>query len=1046
MASCVAALAMTTAAAQTGGIDVVVTDAEGAPLPGATVTISHDTGFVKTMAELTNRRGIVRFPVLRAGKGYSIQVSFPGFNAIRQTDLRVRINTTLVVSTQMIDGFGERVRVAAEREIIDLDKTEKSTKFSESFIADLPVPGRFYQNVLTMAPGVQDADGDGNPNVHGSRSRDFRALISGVSNVDPLTGRWMSRINPNSIEEIEVITAGAGVEFGRAQGGFARIVQKQGSNEHEGVFEFYWNSSKLDGGSTEYDTYQPQLQVSGPLIKDRLWYRGSYSRRDGEDPFDILFGIEIYEKDTETRDAQLTWQVSPRNKLALQYRSDPLDSKNFGVSSVIPPESSISQGRTGQTYSLIWTAPYSPKLLVENTVAWQEIKPSERPSQLGVLNDCVPNSNRPYLREALCTDLSNQLVSGSYNEFSKDRRQRLTVRSQSTIYAGRFWGMDHQFKLGFVVENERYFRRLTRTPSITYEIEHTLGDDFGIALARIAVPASSRSRATGTNWAFYAEDQFKPLDNLTFTLGGRLDREELNSLGREPFDPVAELQAFHDLVAAGVAVSDARKEAFLGYEDFELFQKQMQARLCKDVPPSSIGQCHHLVQISILSAQHKELNRTRRVEDQHLVNNNVSPFFSVAWSPGSTGRTALKATIGRHYNNNPLIIPLQELEPVLSDVENRVNLATLQTKLTGGIVPKISVKTVDRDLKTPYQDELTLSIEQALWPETSLSLTYVDRSFRDQIQDVNINADVGDYGVCTVQSPPGQPFQVLPSPGGGKGSGLMVTDPHTGETYEDTDPGPGDGRLDDCAGETFFAPAVDPFGDTGDIRLDRPDGITDLYVQNPFWGDIFLVGNFNEIDYRAFVLELVRRQYRSWEMNASYTWSRARGDGEDFFQEIGNDPSLRDSVRGYQSYDQRHVVKLNATTITPWGIRLGTTVTWQSGLPYSLLTEGLAFDTKPPSTLPFGGVGARSRQVFFTGARNDQRNDSYWDVDLKATKEFRLGKGVNLQLSAEIFNALNDRTYIVYNPFFERGQQVNGRNEATRRFGRQWQVGMKLAY
>ena len=42
--------------------------------------------------------------------------------------------------------------------------------------------------MLTLAPGVQDADGDGNPNVHGSRDRDFKAEVGGVSNVDPLTG------------------------------------------------------------------------------------------------------------------------------------------------------------------------------------------------------------------------------------------------------------------------------------------------------------------------------------------------------------------------------------------------------------------------------------------------------------------------------------------------------------------------------------------------------------------------------------------------------------------------------------------------------------------------------------------------------------------------------------------------------------------------------------------------------------------------------------------------------------------------------------------
>ena len=66
-----------------------------------------------------------------------------------------------------------------------------------------------------------------------------QALVGGVSNVDPLTGQWLSRVNPNSIEEMEVVTAGAGVEFGRAQGGFANIIQKQGSNRHEGIVEFH---------------------------------------------------------------------------------------------------------------------------------------------------------------------------------------------------------------------------------------------------------------------------------------------------------------------------------------------------------------------------------------------------------------------------------------------------------------------------------------------------------------------------------------------------------------------------------------------------------------------------------------------------------------------------------------------------------------------------------------------------------------------------------------------------------------------------------------
>ena len=182
-------------------------------------------------------------------------------------------------------------------------------------------------------------------------------------------------------------------------------------------------------------------------------------------------------------------------------------------------------------------------------------------------------------------------------------------------------------------------------------------------------------------------------------------------------------------------------------------------------------------------------------------------------------------------------------------------------------------------------------------------------------------------------------------------------------------------------------------------------------------------------------------------MQGSYTYSRARGDGEDFGQEFDDDPStLPVDRRGYQSYDQRHVVKLNGTTITPWGIRMGAAVTWQSGLPYSVLWRRPAFDTIPPATERLGGAGARSRLTFPTGSRNDQRNSSYWNVDLKATKELRLGQRFNMQLSAEVFNVFDEGTYQVYNPDLERGVQVNGQNEARRLFGRQWQLGFKLAF
>jgi hypothetical protein len=45
-----------------------------------------------------------------------------------------------------------------------------------------------------------------------------------------------------------------------------------------------------------------------------------------------------------------------------------------------------------------------------------------------------------------------------------------------------------------------------------------------------------------------------------------------------------------------------------------------------------------------------------------------------------------------------------------------------------------------------------------------------------------------------------------------------------------------------------------------------------------------------------------------------------------------------------------------------------------------------------------------------------------------------------------VFNLFNDGTVIIYNPFNQTGQQINGRNVDTRRFGRSWQLGFKLAF
>jgi outer membrane receptor protein involved in Fe transport len=1094
-------LSASLAAAQgTGSLSVQVVGDDGLPLPGATITLTHDTGNVKATSLLTDKDGWARFPVLQPGSGYNVEAAFPGFAIRREANVRVPISQEFRLTIQLTEEVIERVKVVARPDVVELEKTASTTRFSEEFVQDLPVPGRFYQNVLTLAPGVNDPDNDGNPTVHGSRSRDFQAVVGGVSNVDPLTGQYMSLINMDSIEEIEVITGGASVEFGRAQGGFANIIQKQGTNDFEGTFTFLFRSSVFDGDGAaddsnlpdpEFESIQPAIQVSGPIIKDKLWYRLSHDLTDDEIPVNVSTGIAVRTETQWVHSDALTWQVSPRNKLQFQFQSDPQEITNFGISSATPPESSIALDRSSETYSVKWTAPYSPKILVDTTASWQDLTNELSPSQTGVLNDC----DEAALAGAQCFNLDTQQVSGSYNSFLEQHSQRLTLKSTATVYAGQLWGANHQFRLGVSIENERFDRDLDRGPTIFSQSIGIGGNDnqdqqtggtcqsqtggessniecqrdsqcpageacvegqglqkIDLIVGQFAVPRQAVVTAKGANWAFFFEDQIRPLSNLVVTVGGRVDREEIRAAGAGVVDPDAESAAFFDDYRAcwlndpfpHQNCPDFRDDNLPGYFTFDAQAVDKLFQIASDVGFSTTNLDQLLD--PTLEAADSSWTKNRQLDDIDIGNTNFSPYLSISWDPWNNNKTQLAFTARRYYDKIVLSVPLLELEPSIVPLALfcRIDPDTKQREcnLSNGLNPASTVFSVDRNLKTPFQDEYRLVFTRELFTETLLRVEYIRRKYRDQLQDIDLNHGPGDYGRCDFRN---GTQEVLPN------DLVGLFDP---ETF------PGDGVFsaetgntwDDCVGRTEEAELAgggDPGGGGGDTSQtsvrDFPDSRPDLYALNPVYNRYFYVSNVNQADYEGVVLELQRRQYRGWEMTGSYTWSMATGNGEDFAQLLGDDRSLVADEFGFQSNDQRHIVKFSATTITPWGFRLGGSARWESGLPYSCLLSSLSTWPSVPS-YDIAAAVRDQQTVYCNDRRNDLRNDSFWNFDVKLTKEMNLGHSMNLQVSAEIFNLLNDGTYLVYEPDLEAGRQVNGTDFATPRFGREFQLGAKLAF
>lgn len=1041
--------------AQTGGLEVWVFDAaDRSPLIGATVSLANDQHLVAATALLTDDQGRARFPVLRAGQGYRVLVSMPGFGAQRSTDHRVHSSQTERLVFQLSPEQQETVSVSARRDVVDLDQAATTARFSDEFIQELPVPGRFYQNMLSLAPGVNDADEDGNPNVHGARQRDFKAEVGGVSNVDPLTGQWLGFVNAASIEELEVITAGAGVEFGRAQGGFARILQKQGSNKFEGMVSVLYRTSDLDGSGAlntreemvpSFQWLQPSVQFSGPIVKDKLWFRLAHERIDGEDPQNLIGVLDVVTRTQRVIADQITWQVSPRNKLAFQYQVSDLEMDNYGINSTVPAESSYSLARRGPTYSVTWTAPYSSSLLVDSLVAWQDHEQEILPTEESQYQDCVsfgwPFGN---LNRTRCYNTDTGLTSGTFPETSRDSRQRLTMKSSVTLFKNRLLGASHQFKVGFTVEDERFRRELERKPDSYFFTKRTLVDPcptggtrpcyqwVGYASALVHAPETSNAIATGTNWSVYGEDQLRLAPNLSMTIGLRFDREEIDSDGMSPLDPAAEaaeyLARYHPGLNNGVAVA---QQVFTAYPNVEEFHRQV---------AESMGVPVEKIPLGIHGQEGEFWSESQRKESVAIRNQNISPRISLAWDPRKDGKSKLAVSAGRYYDKIFLAVPLVELEPAsttLSWTAFRGGWGSQRystRSLIQGLNPAARTQTVDRNLRTPYQDELALSFEHTVWTESTVKLTFIRRAFRDQLQDVDINHAGGDRGRCVGYPQLGH-ATVLAS----YGEGMDLLDPYGGGLYTDTDPGPGDGRIDDCGGQVRQVTELGHTWPPTIITFQAPDGMEDLYAMNPGWGEVLLIGNFNSADYTAFVIEFLRRRYRNWEMQASYTWSDAQGDGEDFDQNLGNERNLREDEQGYLDYDQRHVLRVNAATTMNSGWTLGGTFRWESGLPYSILRSTLTHFSVPPEYQNVGDADVKFRFRYPTAQRNDQRNPAFWNVDLMVAKDFALGKSFHLQASAEIFNLFNDSTVVLDN-------RIDNTNSGVARFGRRYQLGLRLAF
>jgi len=278
-------------------INGTVTDASGAAVPGATVTLSNSaTGVSRTTQ--TNGAGIYNFvQVLPAP--YTMKVVKEGFNTLTQPEIVMQVNQTATYDFKLTVGSTQQtVEVQATAVAIEASTAELGTVINEEAVKDLPLNGRNFTQLLTLTPGAspisvgQNSGGGGGfagnavgsfsfPALNGQRNRSNMFLMDGVVDLGSFIGNYNVQPIIDTVQEFKVQSHNDLAEWGEAPGGIVNVVTKSGTNSiHLTLWEFLRNSdldangffaNSLGDKRNALKQNQFGIAIGGPVVFPKLY-------------------------------------------------------------------------------------------------------------------------------------------------------------------------------------------------------------------------------------------------------------------------------------------------------------------------------------------------------------------------------------------------------------------------------------------------------------------------------------------------------------------------------------------------------------------------------------------------------------------------------------------------------------------------------------------------------------------------------------------------------------------------------------------------------
>ena len=972
-----------------------ITDMSGAAIPSAAVQVKN-TGTGVSQSTTSNAEGRFNVPDLGVGD-YEVQASKMGFATLIQKGIILTVGAQRVVDFALTVGEQQQtVTVQAELSQVETTNATVGALIGEQQMRELPLNGRNFEQLILLAPGVQQVSAFTSNSLSG-RAPEYsiagsrptgQAILLDDENLQNFWNKGMGSITGSSlgveaIGEFQTLTNTYSAQFG-GNGGVINAVSKSGTNSlHGSAFEFLRNSALDARKFTDPGSGPPPFRrnqfggsVGGPMKRDKAFFFANYEgirQALGETFVAFVPACNVAGVCTPTtRNSQSALAI--RNVLALYPAPDP------GTVSPLTNVGTSTQVANQIAHENYVLARFDYALSVKDSVFGRYI--SDRASFLepfaggGFAGGQLPfwpetdTSRAQFATVEWRRIFSPTLINVTRASFSRPATIARTTGSTPALQvffpdAGRqdgqvgitgLSGMGGATALPFnEIQN-----RFTEADDLNWTHgAHALR--FGASISRLQTNTYMPFRQ-GSTWSFPSLAQF--LSGVPGTLF---------------YTPVGP-QFYPN--------RDYRQIDFMPYaqDDWKVSAKlTLNLGLRWEFLTNPVDQHNALYAITNLatSAAFENVPHAMRSNPSWK---NLAPRFGFAYDLFGNHKTSIRGGFGMFYD---LILPPKYTSAYWNQppwntflVGTQVN----QPNVLFPIVPATGVAGLPtsspgfdwNNTKTPYMMQFNLNVQRQIAEGTTLSIGYVGS------RGVHLLTEVE-------QNPPAQV------------NGVTAT-------------------CCNVAGRIVPNPRVN-------LRLGSfPDFIPTA------------TSNYN-----ALQASLNRRFTKNVQAQVAYTYSKCMDDGSDFGSFNSNSPAIWSNPfnqavdRGPCSFDITHVLSVNALYALPFhgnrlveGWQISGILRSSGGLPLTIVTgadqTGLAGGAAPRPNLnpgcsnnPIIGTPARWYDVscfslqpvgtFGNLGRNTVRGAHFQDTDFAILKDTKIREQLRLQFRAEFFNLFNHSNY-----------------------------------